>query len=128
VVAEYCGELVPVKRSARRTSNSLPLLLAVYHAGEDMPEGSVVAEYCGELVPVKECKAREAAFQAAGLFYIFCEEGDVALPPELLLSMQVGRVAGIACCVLPACIYTALFLQTRPCVVRRGAMRCRQHG
>jgi hypothetical protein len=56
-----------------------------------MPEGSVVAEYCGELVPVKECAAREASYQQAGLFYIFCEEGHHALPPELVLSMQVSQ-------------------------------------
>ncbi|KAF6254327.1 hypothetical protein COO60DRAFT_1627913 [Scenedesmus sp. NREL 46B-D3] len=51
---------------------------------EEMHAGSLVAEYCGELVPVKECRAREDAYQAAGLFYISCEEGDHALPPELV--------------------------------------------
>jgi hypothetical protein len=57
-----------------------------------MPEGSLVAEYCGELVPAKECKAREEAYHAAGLFYIFCEERDHALPPELVVSMLVSTV------------------------------------
>ncbi|WIA37257.1 hypothetical protein OEZ86_014202 [Tetradesmus obliquus] len=84
----WSGELAPLLevRPCSQPDKGLGLF-----AGEDLPEGSTVAEYTGELVPTKEAEAREEAYHAAGLFYLWCEEGDHALPPELVVSMQAKK-------------------------------------
>jgi hypothetical protein len=93
LVAVYCGKSCcdDSQKHQKRVAASCP-------AGELLPEGSLVAEYCGELVPVKECAAHEASYQEARIFYIFCEECDHALPPELVVSMQVrARTCTVLC-------------------------------